>query len=442
MLRHHPLNLPASLLALALLLAACSEREVILPGERLSVIEAGAAVSPAINQSAAAEGAGLPAAADNRVFATPGADAGHGGGHLRVEFPLRRAFARRVGIPAEEGTDMAQPVIGEAAVYTITPGGELVASAVDNGNTLWSADIDPSSDQTQVSVSGGLALDGGVLFAHAGKRRLVSLNAADGTENWSVDMPHFILGGPTVAGGVVVVTDIDGRVYALAQSSGEELWNRIGTQGQTRITGVAYPAITGDAIVIAGGDGELISLSLADGSFIWGDSIAPRRLLTALDTIGDIVAHPIHDGTRVVAVTQTGVMVAYNARTGRVLWERNIRSLTMPWLAGETLFVASTNNELFALRVSDGEVRWKTDLPGKYDMNEPFQEKANRHTGPVVASGRVLVANLRGDMLVVDAETGSILDEFSIGGSVTTGLSVAQGTVVALDRGGRLSAWR
>ena len=430
------------LVAMAALLAACSEKEVILPGERISVVGDAAAGTVEVNAAAAGEGAGLAAPVANPRFATPGGDAGHGGGHFRVEFPLARAFTARVGVAADEGTDMAQPVVSEEAVFTVTPGGMVVASSVQDGRSIWSLDIDPSTDSTQVSVSGGMALDGNDLIVHAGKQRLVSLDAGSGEENWSVDLPHFILGGPTVASGFVIVSDITGRVYALAQSNGEELWNRIGVQGQTRITGAAYPAIAGNSVVIAGGDGELISLGLADGSFNWGDSLAPVRVVTALDTIGDIVAHPVHDGTRVIAVTQTGVMVAYNARTGRVLWERSIRSLAMPWLAGETLFVTTANNELIALRVSDGEVRWRTDLPGKFETNAPVREGAYRHTGPMALSGKLLLASRRGEALVVDADTGAIETRFSTGGGVTTALSTAGGTVFALDRSGRLTAWR
>ena len=60
----------------------------------------------------------------------------------------------------------------------------------------------------------------------------------------------------------------------------------------------------------------------------------------------------------------------------------------------------------------------------------------------MLVSGKVLVANHRGDMLVFDAETGSSEGDFSIGGSITTDLSIANGTVFALDRSGRLTAWR
>ena len=436
-------GLMLSLLAVLMAgLSACGQTEIILPGERIAVIDTSTANILIVDDQAAGEGAGLPGAVLNTSFMTPGSSVSHRGGHFGAELPLQRAFSVRVGISADEGTDMAQPVVNENAVFTITPGGEITASSITDGAELWTADIDPSTDQSQVSISGGLGLIDGLLVAHAGKERLVALNAATGEEIWSMQAPHFLVGGPSMAAGFIIVTDINGRVYAFTQSNGEEVWNRIGSQGQTRITGAAYPAIVDNDLIVAGGDGELISLNLTDGSFNWGDTLVPTRLVTALDSIADITAHPVHDGGIVIAVTQSGIMVAYNARTGRLIWEQPLRSLTMPWLAGDTLFVSTSNNELLALRRSDGAVRWKTDLPGRYNANEPVVENALRHTAPVLVSGKVLVANHRGDMLVFDAETGSSEGDFSIGGSITTDLSIANGTVFALDRSGRLTAWR
>lgn len=432
----------ALLAGLTAALSACSQNEIILPGERFAIVDTSTADKLSVNPEAAAEGALLPPVSTNPRFDTPGLDDGHGGGHLSVEFPLERAFSVRVGIAANEGTEMAQPVVNETAVFTITPGGEVVATATADGQRIWAVDIDPSTDKTQTSISGGMSLEDQDLIVHAGKNRLVSLNAETGAENWSLELAQYIVGGPTVAGGFVLITDINGRVYAITAATGEELWNRIGSQGQTRITGAAFPAIANDETIIAGGDGELISLSLDQGGFNWGDNLVPARLITALDTIADITAHPIHDGGLVVAVTQSGVMVAYNARTGRTIWEQNLRSINMPWLAGETIFVTTTNNQVYAMRRNDGAIRWKVDLPGMFDMNDPVAEDAIRHTGPVVVSGKVLVAGQEGSFHLINAETGALETSFSSGGAITTALTVAGNTVYTLDRSGRLSAWR
>ena len=48
----------------------------------------------------------------------------------------------------------------------MTPDGQLTAVELQTGAVLWQVQIAPRFDKTQSSVSGGLALDGGQVFAH------------------------------------------------------------------------------------------------------------------------------------------------------------------------------------------------------------------------------------------------------------------------------------
>ena len=431
------------LIALLLgLLSACEETEVILPGERIAIRASAEIEKLAVNEEAAGEGARLSAVVSNPRFDTAGFDDGHSGGHFKIDFPLERAFSVLVGEAAEIGTELAQPVANENAVFTVMPGGIVTATSVKDGTRLWQVDIDPSEDTTQTSLSGGMSLEEERLIVHAGKNRVVALNTESGEEEWSTTLPNFLAGGPSIAHERVIVTDITGRVYALFLGSGEELWNRIGAEGRTRITGAAFPAIVENEVIIVGGDGEIVALNLDTGSYLWGEDLTPLRLLTALDTIGDIVAHPVHDGRLVVAITQSGVMAVFGANTGRTLWEQNLRSLRMPWLAGETMFVSTVNNQLYALRRQDGVVRWKVNLSGSFDLAESVSPNAPRYTAPIVIGGRVVVGSDRGLLYIYDAETGASQGQIGTGDAITTDLIVASGTLYALGRRGRLQAYR
>ena len=422
------------------LFAACSKKEVILPGERIAIVDQSTISNLQIDQQAADEGAQLPAISSNLRFDTPGLSAGHRGGHLGVEFPLSLLFETDVGVTAEIGTEMAQPVVNGEAVFTITPQGLITATSVVDGVRLWQVDIDNSTDTTQPSISGGMSLFEDTLFVHGGKNKLFALNVETGVEKWSADFTHFLLGGPSVARGLVIVTDVNGRVYALLSATGEELWNRIGAPDATGIIGASFPAIAENEVIIAGSDGDLTSLNLEQGGFNWGESLVPVRPVTSLDTIADITAHPIHDGGLIVAVTQSGVMVAFNARTGRIIWEQVLSAVSMPWLAGQTIFITTVNNQLYALRRADGAVRWKTDLPGVFPANRPATEDTVRYTGPVVVSGKVVLAG-RDRLYIFNAQTGAQESTLRTGEAITTALSVAGGKIYALGRKGTLMAW-
>jgi len=430
------------LLAAGSLLAACSEKEIILPGERIAITAAGSGTLLEPNADAAAEGALLGEALENSRFDTPGFTDNHAGGHFKADWPLSTAYSVRVGLAAEIGTELAQPVAGDGMVYTILPQGDLRAVSATDGSLVWKKDIDPSADKTQTSISGGLGLEGNILYAHAGKTQLYAFDAATGNEIWSVDFPSFLTGGPAIAAGVVIVTDVNGTITAVSADDGQQVWNRIGSQGSTRVTGASFPAIMDNEVIVGGSDGELISLSLDQGQMNWGEYLSPPSLLTALDSFSDITAHPVHDGGLVVVITQSGLMVAFNARSGRVIWELGLRGITMPWLSGQTVFVTTINGQLFALRRVDGAVRWKVDLPGAYGMDEPISEKGNIYTSPIVVAGKVLVAGTTGQLHVFDADTGMPETSLSTGGPVTTAPVAVEGTVFILNRNGRLTAFR
>ena len=429
-----------------LILSACSTSEPILPGDRIPVTSDNVDLMLQIEADAAAEGVGLPAEFANKRFTSAGAMASHAGGHFAVDLPLRSAFREDVGVSVDEGTIMAQPVANADAVFTVTPGGIVTASSASDGDLIWEIDIDPSEDDSQLSVSGGIALDQredkDVVFVHGAKNQLFALNAQNGSIIWSRQFDVFLSAGPTVDGDMLVVVDTEGRLYALSTFDGEEVWSRVGSLEDTQIAGVSFPAINGNEVIQAGGDGEFLSLSRDDGSFLWGENLSPIELRTALDGIADIQAHPVHDGGFVFIITHGGYMYAFNALTGRIVWEKAIQGIEMPWVAGQSIYVTTIDGRIVALRKSDGAIRWVTEMPGAYDPNLPIVEDQVTYTSAVVVSGKVVVASSEGRLYILDAQTGRIETNMSTNGAVMTAPIVANKTVYVINNKGNLVAYR
>ena len=157
--------------------------------------------------------------------------------------------------------------------------------------------------------------------------------------------------------------------------------------------------------------------------------------------MGDIRAHPIHDGGLVFAVSQSGRTIAYTARSGLLRWDLPIGGVEMPWLAGDSLFLVTLTGRLYAIRRSDGAVRWVAELPGALPVGSIVAENVPRFVGPVVASGKVFTISEDGKMLVFNAESGNLEDEINIGGRIVTPPQLAAGKIFVLDNGGRLTAF-
>ena len=93
-------------------------------------------------------------------------------------------------------------------------------------------------------------------------------------------------------------------------------------------------------------------------ALLWADSLASSGPVTPLEELGDILAEPVHDGEAIYVVSQSGLLRAYDPLTGILLWDQPISSVQTPWVAGDSLFVLTSNSHIVALRKADGAVRW------------------------------------------------------------------------------------
>ena len=122
------------------------------------------------------------------------------------------------------------------------------------------------------------------------------------------------------------------------------------------------------------------------------------------------------------------------------MWERRIAGLEMPWVSGETIFVLSLDGRLYALRRSDGAVRWITELEGAVPIEVVVPENPPRYLGPVVAGDRVYVVSRAGTVLGFDPDTGAQLDSAALGTEILTPPQLAGGRMFLLGQSGSLIA--
>jgi outer membrane protein assembly factor BamB len=420
--------------------SACGDNEVILPGERSAVLLSKTLLE--IDEAAASEGAQMGEVLPNIVYSQSGLVASHRGGHLALEWPLSKAWSVSIGTGADLGTLMASPIANQDSVFGVTPDAQLTAVDLKDGSIRWRSEIEPRTDKTQPAVSGGLALDDGQIFAHAGGNILVALDEDDGTPLWQMRFDLPLMGGPTAIDGRVAVTDLDGRLFVLSASNGEILWSRVGNPEATRVLGASSPAIHNNELVLTGNDAELSVLTLERGELLWGDDLSVRTPRTALDNINSIVANPVYDGNMVLAGSMSGRFAAYNSQTGSLSWEIGVATHQQPWVAGKTIFTVSAKGRVYAIRRQDGMLRWISELPGAVPHNLTVSDDAMRYVGPIAAGNRIIVINQDGNGLFLDPDTGAILDKQSFGAKQSGAPIVVSGVLIILDDWGRLSAYR
>jgi outer membrane protein assembly factor BamB len=421
-------------------MAGCSEPELVLPGERIAVTQQIEHLSA--NQQAMAEGAGLSAPLTTLTASHPGLNAGHAGGHLALDLPLDERWDVEIGTGGDEFVELAVPVVGAGHVFAVSASGEVSAIEIETGNLSWRVSIEDFEDDVIPGIAGGLAISGSTVFVHGGGHNLAALSVEDGSVIWSQRFQLPLRGGPTVyAKKALAVTDIDANLFMLRIDNGSVLWDRAGLPSGTIVYGAPSPAIYDNQIAVAAHGGELSLLDADNGDVIWSDNLATFNPRTPLQGLGDIRAHPVHDGGLVFAVSQSGRTAAFAVRSGLLLWELPIGGIEMPWVAGDSVFIVTLDGRLYAIRRNDGAIRWVAELPGALPIGAVAAEDIPRYVGPVVAAGKVIIVAEGGNILLFNADTGALEDEADVGGRIVTAPQLAAGMMFVLDNSGTLTAF-
>ncbi|MBL6606138.1 MAG: PQQ-binding-like beta-propeller repeat protein [Alphaproteobacteria bacterium] len=431
----------ASLLGALLMLAACADNELILKGEREAVLlETSSLV---IDDGAAAEFGAIGSAITNQDAGHPGLSAGHAGGHLTLETPLKRVWRSRVAAPEDDVVSLPQPMIADGRIYALGADALLTAFDLESGDVFWQFQVNAPDSGLFPGKAGGIATNGEVVAVHAARDSLSLLDVKNGSEIWRVEHDSPLAGGPTLIDNAgVVVTDIDGYVFVYRLADGELAWQSVGLPVDTVVFGAPSPAVSGAELVLAGAGGEIAIQKVENGQLLWADSLATLSPTTPLQELGDVLAHPIHDGENIYVISQSGLLSAYESKTGFQIWEHPIAGVQMPWIAGDSLFVLSVEGHVIALRKSDGAVRWMTALDGSGELGSAKPGTVTEYFGPVVASGMVHVLSEGGKLVSLNAETGAEVSSQSLGSKVNIPPQIAQSSFIYLTESGQLNVMR
>lgn len=383
----------------------------------------------------------LPTAYVNTVWPQPGGYPTNAVQHTQASGPLDIAWREGFGAGSDNSRRInARPVIAAGNIYAIDASGEVVAMNADTGATVWRHQIEATHRYDRMSFGGGLAFDGGRIYVHSGLNFFVALDAASGAELWRSETLVPFHGAPTVADGRVFVSSDDNELLALDTDSGQVLWTYQGIVESARLLTAPSPAVLGDIVVAPFASGELIALRVQNGNPIWQDSLTRAGGLTAMSEINDVAGSPVVVDNTVYAMSHSGLLAAISLRTGERLWSQPAGGLHAPWVAGDFLYVTTSEAEIVCINRLDGEVYWITQL----DLFENASERKNRlaWTGPVMAGGRIIVASSRGDMRVLNAYDGTIMSQSDLPGDVFIPPVIANETVYVVTDDARMIALR
>jgi outer membrane protein assembly factor BamB len=304
------------------------------------------------------------------------------------------------------------PATGNVFAFS---GNGLLMSLSKDGKLLWERSLaeefgmwtthggrvsSPIVDGAQVIVS-GLTFSWGQLAG--GAHRFLSFDKASGRVNW-VSSPEgrptdTIYANPFVADVNGTRTFFsggsDGAMHALKVGTGQPIWNwRVSQRGLN----TAALVIGSDVIIthseenVGSNEMGMLAAMAADKS----GTLADKDAQWLLRGVQAGYASPVTDGERIYTVDNGGVLLAFDAKAGKLLWSESLGTIqkSSPVLADGKLYIGTENTG---------------NAGGKFYIIRPHAERAEildqdwlgtaEHSeiiiaSPAVARGRVYLASM------------------------------------------------
>ncbi|MGB8366079.1 MAG: PQQ-binding-like beta-propeller repeat protein [Rhizomicrobium sp.] len=433
-----------------------SSKKSKLKGERISVMLSDDSLKP----DATLRGVDvvLPPPYENSEWPQPGGFAANAMYHLKADGALTDIWEQDTGKGSDDDSRLtAPPIVADGRIFVLDAASHVYAFEAAGGKPVWDKDLAPASPDSGFDWSfglvgadhdidpskgfgGGIAFDDGKIFVTTGFGRVFALDAASGRMLWKTELDVPVIDAPTANGGRVFVCTQDNHFYALAEIDGRKLWDHQGITESAGVLESTSPAVAGDFVIAPYSSGELFAIRVENGRPAWNDMLTRSGNVTAISELDDIAGRPVIDRDMVFAISHSGIMAAINLDTGDRVWSRDIGGIQTPWVAGDFLYVTTTDGQLLCLERKDGKVKWIHQLQRWQDMEN--KENPIVWSGPVLVSNRLILVSSDGYAISISPYTGKLLGRMTIPDGTYIAPVVANGTLYLLTNDAELIALR
>ena len=320
--------------------------------------------------------------------------------------------------------DFEFSAVNEAGyVYAASANGEVVKLDATNGKQVWRANAGEN-------LSGGVGVGGSLVLVGTSKGMVYAYDI-NGKLQWKSKLSSEVLSAPKYFDGVVIARTGDSRIYGINANDGSRKWVYDRTSPALTLRSSAGIVVDGGAIYAGFGGGKLISIRADNGKLLWEASVAQPKGVTEIERIADITSLPVVDGPLVYAVAYQGKIAAVDRTNGRVIWNRDISSLTGLGLEDGRIFVSHAAGSVYSLDYTTGKTFWRQAVL-----------KNRQLTAPLPMGSLVAVGDLEGYVHFLSRDDGAVASRVKTSSSaVMSNLTqINSSTVLAQTRDGGIYA--
>lgn len=243
------------------------------------------------------------------------------------------------------------PVVEAGFAYTASAEGDLVKLDATSGSQIWHVKVEEN-------LSGGVGVGGSLVLVGTQKGVLYAYDIS-GKLQWLSRLSSEILSTPKYFDGLVIVRTGDSRIYGINANDGSRKWVYDHSNPALILRSSAGLVVDGGAVYAGFAGGKLAAIRADNGKILWEASVAQPKGVTEIERIADITSLPVVDGPLVYAVAYQGRIAAVDRATGRVVWNRDISSLTGLSFEDARIYVSHATGSLYALDYSTGKTFWR-----------------------------------------------------------------------------------
>lgn len=267
------------------------------------------------------------------------------------------------------------PAIEAGYAYAASADGELSKLDVVTGNQAWRVTVGEK-------LTGGVGVGGSLVIVGTQKGAVYAYDIS-GKLQWKSKLSSEILSAPKYFDGLVVVRTGDNRIYGINANDGSRKWVYDRTGPALTLRSSAGVVVDSGAVYAGFAGGKLVSIRADNGKIMWEASVAQPKGVTEIERIADITSLPVVDGPLVYAVAYQGRIAAVDRSTGRLVWNRDISSLTGLTAEDARIFVSHAAGSVYALDYSTGKTFWRQGALKNRQLTTPLA------MGSIIAVGDV-----------------------------------------------------
>ncbi|MCY4350991.1 MAG: outer membrane protein assembly factor BamB [Thiotrichales bacterium] len=325
---------------------------------------------------------------------------------------IRTLWSRRVA--SGEGNQQLdlRAVLAGGRLFAAGHDGDVGAYDPSTGERLWETD-------TGQPLSGGPGAGNGLVVVGDSAGGVVALSSTDGAVAWRARLTSEVLSAPAVGERIVAVRTVDGKLWGLDAASGAQVWVYDRTVPALSLRGTSAPVIADEAVVAGFDSGHLAAISLDDGQLLWEFQVAVPTGQTELERLADMDADPVVSDGTVYAAAFQGRVAAFELRTGRPRWQRDLSSYAGIGIGQRLIYVTDEESHVWAFDRGTGASLWRQDGLARRGV-----------TRPVEFGGHVVVADSEGYIHWLDIDDGRFAARTRAGGGAVTAPPVTGGNAL------------